>query len=53
MNHLIFAFHRIHKIKTFMMQHGGARHGTAYFQPTVPKREIKISDKFLSWGWGE
>ena len=39
--------------KLFMMQHGGAPYGTAYFQPTVPKHEIKISDKFLSWGWGE
>ncbi len=41
------------KKKLIMMQHGGAAYGTPYFQPSVPRHEIKISDKFLSWGWGE
>ena len=39
--------------KLFIMQHGGAPYGTDYFPSSVHKHEIKISNKFLSWGWGE
>ena len=39
--------------KLFIMQHGGAPYGTDYFPSSVQKHEIKISNKFLSWGWGE
>ena len=39
------------KTKLHIMQHGGT-YGTCYFQPTMPRHELDISDNFLSWGWG-
>jgi putative transferase (TIGR04331 family) len=42
----------INSTKLITMQHGGV-YGTEYFEHSVPRHELDISDTFLSWGWGK
>ena len=49
---LFLAKQIINSSKLLSIQHGGI-YGTEYFEHSVPRHEIDITDNFLSWGWGK